>query len=168
MTASPARERFVDLWGSMGVFWGINRSMARIHAYILLSEAPVTLDEVVDQLQISKGNASMSLNDLRNWGVIQRIRQPGDRRDFYLAEPDSWRMIFCIVKERKKREFDPALHALRDLLGEEDIEAFPRVGERLGELEKLLSIADRVAEKFLADAKKSRSVLNFINLFLAE
>ncbi|HNX96564.1 MAG TPA: transcriptional regulator [Candidatus Aminicenantes bacterium] len=168
MALSVNQERFVDLWGSMGVFWGINRSMARIHAYILLSPHPVTLDEVVAQLTISKGNASMSLNELRHWGVIHRSHQRGDRRDYYTAEPDTWTMLFQIAKERKRREFDPALDALRDLLGEGECDATPEVAERLQELEKLMSLGDRVAGKLLVDVKKSRSVLTFVKLFLAE
>jgi DNA-binding transcriptional regulator GbsR (MarR family) len=168
MTLSPTQERFIDLWGSMGVFWGINRSMARIHAYILVSPRPVSLDEVVESLTISKGNASMSLNELRNWGVIVHSHLRGDRRDYYSAEPDSWTMLFHIGRERKRREFDPALNALRDLLGEGDLGQTPQVEERLRELEKLFSLFNRVADKFLGDEKKSRSALNFINLFLAE
>jgi HTH-type transcriptional regulator, glycine betaine synthesis regulator len=168
MTLPAMHERFIDLWGSMGMLWGINRSMARIHAYIMIASAPVGLDEIVKELAISKGNASMSLNELRNWGVIMRTHKAGDRRDFYGAEPDSWKMLFNIARERKKREFDPALNALRDLLAEGAVEREPRVAERLGELEKLLAIADRVAAKFLADEKHSRSVMNFLNLFLAQ
>jgi HTH-type transcriptional regulator, glycine betaine synthesis regulator len=168
LTAAEVNERFVDVWGSMGVLWGINRSMARIHAYIMISPTPVTLDEVAERLNISKGNASMSLNELRNWGVIQRLHQSGDRRDFYCAEPDSWKMIFNIAKERKKREFDPALNALRDLLSEGAMEKMPQVAERLTELEKLMTTFDRVAAKFFSDEKHSHSVMNFVNLFLSQ
>jgi HTH-type transcriptional regulator, glycine betaine synthesis regulator len=168
MDPVSARDRFIDLWGSMGIFWGINRSMARIHAHILVSPEPVTLDQVVETLGISKGNASMSLNDLRNWGVILRMHRRGDRRDFYTAEPDSWKMLFQIARERKKREFDPAFAALRELLTESDPQRTAEVTERLTELEKLMSLFDRVSAKFLTDEKKSRSVLSFVNLFLAE
>lgn len=168
MNLSLTQERFIDLWGSMGVFWGINRSMARIQAYILLAAHPVSLDEVVEQLGVSKGNASMSLNELRNWGVIVHHHQKGDRRDYYCAEPDSWKMLFHIAKERKKREFDPALNALRDLLSEDHDDNSQVVEKRLADLEKYLTLFDRLAGKFLGDEKKSRSALNFINLFLAE
>lgn len=168
MQPSPMRDRFIDLWGSMGVFWGINRSMARIHAYILVSPTPVPLDEAAEQLGISRGNASMSLNELRNWGVIQRTHMRGDRRDYYTSEPDSWKMLFHIARERKKREFDPALHALRDLLGEGDVDASPEVSKRLQDLEELLTLMDRVMAKVLLDEKKSRSMMSFVHLFLAE
>ena len=168
MNLTPAQERFIDLWGSMGVLWGINRSMARIQAYIMLAPTPVSLDEVVEQLTVSKGNASMSLNELRNWGVIVHSHRPGDRRDYYSAEPDSWKMLFNIVKERKKREFDPGLNALRDLLAEGELDKTPSVAQRMGELEKYMALFNRVADKFLVDEKKSRTALNFVNLFLAE
>ena len=95
-------NRFIESWGSMGVLWGINRSMARIHAYMILSDEPVDLDKIAKKLNVSRGNASMCLKELRNWGVIQRIHISGDRRDFYVAESDVWKMFFRIAVERKR------------------------------------------------------------------
>ncbi len=168
VTASSPRERFIDLWGSMGVLWGINRSIARVHAYILTAPAPVSLDELVESLGISKGNASMSLAELRNWGVIERSRKRGERRDSYVAEADNWNTLFRILKERKKREFDPAVQALRALLKEGSFQRSPVVAERLEELSRLLSLFDRVLVKLLTDEHRSRSVMSFVSLFLAE
>ncbi|HSG28205.1 MAG TPA: hypothetical protein VLA34_06975 [Candidatus Krumholzibacterium sp.] len=158
-------SQFIETWGTMGVLWGINRSMARIHAYIILSEEPVDLDTVATELSISRGNASMSLKELRSWGVIQRVHISGERRDFYVAEPDNWNMLFSIVTERKKREFDPALHALRHLLAEGELEESTAVRDRLGELERVLSKFDGIMDKFLGNEKASKALLELMMKF---
>lgn len=155
------RDRFVESWGSLGILWGINRSMARIHAYLLTSDEPVDADTISEALQISRGNVSMCLKELRAWGVAERVHHAGDRRDFYRAEPDPWKMIYRIAAGRKTREFDPALYALRHLLAETDVDANQNVHERLSELEELLSLFDRFAAKMLENEAKSKTMLNF-------
>jgi DNA-binding transcriptional regulator GbsR (MarR family) len=160
-------DRFVEAWGSMGVLWGINRSMARIHAYLLLSNEPVDLDTIAGYLHISRGNASMSLKELRNWGVIRRIQFSGDRKDYYVCEEDMWRMFFLIAGERKKREFDPAINSLRHLLAEEEVGENTKVGKRLNHMEELLSTMDRLLGTFLESEKKSKSMLTFIKTFMS-
>lgn len=160
---TEAYTHFIESWGSMGVLWGINRSMARIHAFILLSDEPVDLDTVASDLSISRGNASMCLKELRNWGLIKRVHVPGDRRDFYVTEPDVWSMIFKIALERKKREFDPALQALRSLLSETDAKKNREVRERLTELEGTLSTMDRILDKFLQNEKIGRMMLELLS-----
>jgi DNA-binding transcriptional regulator GbsR (MarR family) len=156
-------DRFIESWGAMGVLWGINRSMARIHALLVLQAGPIHLDEVSERLNISRGNASMCLKELRNWGVIQRVHEPGDRRDYYVVEPDMWRMFFRIAVERKKREFDPALAALRHLIAESDEHASGQVRERLSEMEDLLSTADRLLSRLLEDEQKNKSMLGILS-----
>jgi DNA-binding transcriptional regulator GbsR (MarR family) len=158
-------DRFIESWGSMGILWGINRSIARVHAFIILSEDPVDLDKVASYLNISRGNASMCLKELRNWGIIQRIHLSGDRRDFYVAEPDIWKMLFRIAVERKKREFDPALHSLRHLISEADIEQSEKVYKRLTQMEETFTDVNRIMTKFLEDESKSKTLLNFIKSF---
>lgn len=158
-------ERFIETWGSMGQFWGINRSMARIHAYILLSEGPVDLDSVSEHLSISRGNASMSLKELRNWGVIKRVHVAGDRKDYYVSEPDMWKMFFRIGIERKKREFDPLLESLRDIIEEGDVGSSEKVSGRLNDMEGILSTMDKVMVKFFESEKKSRTMVGFLKKF---
>ena len=163
---NDALDNFIEAWGSLGVLWGINRSMARVHALLLVSENPVDLDGISERLGISRGNASMCLKELRNWGVIHRVHTSGDRRDFYVAEPDPWRMFFRIASERKKREFDPAFNALRHLLAEADIKDSSPVSERLMQMESLLSTVNELLSGFLSDEEKSRSVLGFLEGFV--
>ncbi len=161
-------DQFIESWGSMGVLWGINRSMARVHAFLITSEEPVDLDTIAEYLQISRGNASMCLKELRNWGVIRRVHNPGDRRDFYVAEPDAFRMFFLIGRERKKREFDPALHSVRLLLAEGETGKRRAVHARLRSLERLLTTVDLILNKCLADEKMTKAVLNILKGFVAK
>ncbi len=158
-----ALDGFIDAWGAMGSLWGINRSVARVHALLMASEAPLSLDEIADRLRMSKGNASMSLRDLRNFGVVRPAQVPGDRRDFYVTEPDVWTMFFRILHERKRREFDPALHAIRGALDEPG--ATGAVRERLEQMADLLATVEGVMTRFLKDPESSRSALAFLTGF---
>jgi len=151
---------FVEAWGAMGSLWGINRSVARVHALLMASEEPVSLDEIAERLQISKGNASMSLRELRTFGVVRQVEVPGDRRDFYVTEPDVWTMFFRILRERKRREFDPALEAIHRLAGAPG--ASGAVRGRLEQMAELLTTMDGVASRFLKDPESSRSALAFV------
>jgi len=160
-------EQFIETWGSMGVLWGINRSMARIHAFLITCEEPCDLDTIAESLKISRGNASMCLKELRHWGVIRRVHSPGERRDFYVAEPDAFKMFFLIGQERKKREFDPALQSVRLLLAEGDPEKHKEVQARLRGLERLLTTIDKILNKCLGDEKMTKAVLNILKGFVA-
>ena len=159
------RSRFIESWGSMGILWGINRSMARIHAYLLVAEDPVDSETISSSLNISRGNTSMCLKELRNWGVVQRANISGDRRDLYVAEPDTWKMLYQIAFSRKSREFDPALHALRHLLAETDANGSEKVYVRLSEVEEILSTLDHFISKFLESEEKSKTILGFFKNF---
>jgi DNA-binding transcriptional regulator GbsR (MarR family) len=164
LTMSPMApdtvQRFVEAWGAMGSLWGINRSVARVHALLMASEEPISLDEIAERLQISKGNASMSLRELRTFGVVRQVEVPGDRRDFYVTEPDVWTMFFRILRERKRREFDPALEAIHRLV--EAPGASGAVRGRLEQMADLLTTMDGVASRFVKDPESSRSALAFV------
>lgn len=163
---SPAASQFVESWGSLGVLWGLNRSMARIHALFLVSDEPIELDQVAKVLNISRGNASMCLKELRNWGVIQRVHKPTDRQDYYVAEPDVWATFFRIAVERKKREFDPALHNLRHLLSEDDFSKTPKALKRLEEMEELFSTANTILGALLANESAGRKAVGLLKKVL--
>ena len=156
------KNRFIESWGSMGILWGINRSMARIHAYLLVSDEPVDSGAISNYLSISRGNVSMCLKELRNWGVAQRVNISGDRRDFYVTEPDTWRMLYRIATNRKSREFEPALHALRHLLAEADMKGSEKVHERLTQVEVILATIDHIMTRFLESETRSRTMLDFV------
>jgi len=111
-----AQDQFILEWGRMSSSWGINRTMAQIHALLFVSGVPLEVNEIMDRLQISRGNASMNLRELMDWGVVRRFRQPGDRKDTYLSETDPYQMFVRIVKERKRREIDPTNDAIKEVL----------------------------------------------------
>jgi DNA-binding transcriptional regulator GbsR (MarR family) len=115
-----AQRRFVHAWGQMGSTWGISRTMAEVHALLYILAQPLCADEVMERLDISRGNASMSLRALVDWGVVRREHRPGERREYFSAEGDVWSMLQAILRERIRREIHPALAALyetRDLTG---------------------------------------------------
>src|SRR3954449_9835446 len=109
----PAVERFILHWGDMGGQWGVNRSVAQIHALLYLSERPLTAEDIADSLGLARSNVSNSIKELLGWGLIHRVPLLGDRRDHFAAETDIWEIVTRIAKGRKAREIDPAEAALR-------------------------------------------------------
>ena len=115
MNLAEAKEKFIQSWGSLGSQWGINRTMAQIHALLLVSADPMTQDDIMEELNISRGNTNMNIRELINWGLVERVILPGERKEFFSAEKDIWKVMKQIVKERKKRELDPMLKLLDQL-----------------------------------------------------
>ena len=115
-TADPltlARDEFVAQWGAMGSAWGINRTMAQIHALLMTSDRALTTDEVMEDLKISRGNAHQNLRELVGWGLVRSVIRKGERKEYFESEKDVWRMFCIVARERKRREVEPALKALR-------------------------------------------------------
>lgn len=112
------REKFILHWGEMGSLWGINRTMAQVHALLFISPEPLSANEIMDELQISRGNVSMALRELIAWGIVSRIHLKGERREYYMTEKDVWTLFRVIARERKKREVDPTINVLRDSMEE--------------------------------------------------
>lgn len=111
-----AKNLFVRRWGEMAASWGIGRTMAEIHALLFLATDPLCTDDVMDQLEVSRGSASMNLRELLNWGLIHRIHQRGDRKEYYQAETDVWQMFETISRERRRREVQPILETIEQCL----------------------------------------------------
>lgn len=162
MTDHDTIDRFVESWGGMGSVWGINASVARVHALLIASRRPYSLDEIAERLGISKSNASTSLKELRAWGVIRRIRETGERRDRYTAEADVWKMLFHILRERKRREFDPARAAVDEALSADAGPGDELAKGRLGQMKLLVDTLDQLAERLLADEAQARQMLAFL------
>ena len=123
MKLNEARQHFISSWGAFGTHWGINRTMAQIHALLLVSADPLTQDDMMEQLDISRGNTNMNIRELINWGLVERILLTGERKEYFTAEKDIWKVVKQIVKERKKRELEPMLQLLDKL---EDVEGDKR------------------------------------------
>ena len=115
MKLIEAKQQFISSWGAFGTHWGINRTMAQIHALLLVSPDPLTQDDIMDELDISRGNTNMNIRELINWGLVERVIIPGERKEYFTAEKDIWKVVKQIVKERKKRELEPMLQLLDKL-----------------------------------------------------
>lgn len=110
---ASAKDDFITQWGAMGSAWGINRTMAQIHALLIVMPHPLTTDEIMDELKISRGNAHSNLCELVGWGLIKSVIRKGERKEYFEAEKEVWKMFCTIVRERKRREIDPALEVLK-------------------------------------------------------
>ncbi len=115
MTLEESKEKFVQTWGTFAVNWGINRTMAQIHALLLTYSEPISTDEVMGKLQISRGNANMNLRALIDWGIVRKEFIKGDRKEYFVADKDVWYLFKQITKERRKREIEPVIEFLETL-----------------------------------------------------
>jgi len=162
-----AREDFIRQWGAMGTAWGINRTMAMIHALLMTAPEPMTTDQVMEALAISRGNANANLRDLVGWGLLRPVAVKGERKDYYEAEKDVWKMFCAITRERKRREIEPALAVLQDCaertkkLTSAEAKEFSRV---MGELGDFVAVASTVMDR-VSRSERSKVVPAAIKLF---
>jgi DNA-binding transcriptional regulator GbsR (MarR family) len=132
---TPVQEKFILHWGEMGTRWGINRTVAQIHALLYITNEALPADEIVQLLDVARSNVSTSLRELQGWGIVRVVHKIGDRRDHFESMHDVWEMFRVIVEERRKREIEPTLAILRECHEQavsESSDAFTR--KRLGEL----------------------------------
>ncbi|MDO3641812.1 GbsR/MarR family transcriptional regulator [Mucilaginibacter sp. L3T2-6] len=115
MELTEARQKFIEAWGKLGSEWGINRTMAQVHALLLISPEALTTEEIMEQLSISRGNANMTLRDLIGWGLVEKQHKPGERKEYFFAEKDVWVIARQVAKERRKRELEPVIKILDEL-----------------------------------------------------
>ena len=115
MTIYEGRDRFINSWGSLGSSWGISRTMAQVHALLLLSPECLSADEIMDELKISRGNANMNIRALIDWGLVFKELKPGERKEFFIAEKDMWEVFRRILIQRKKKELEPMLKVLDEV-----------------------------------------------------
>ncbi len=116
-TLLDVQDQFILEWGRMSSSWGVNRTMAQIHALLFVTNKALDVNDIMERLQISRGNASMNLRELMDWGLVRRFRQPGARKDTYVSENDPYTIFLRVVRERKRREIDPTADALRECIG---------------------------------------------------
>lgn len=113
------KEKFIQTWGTLGTNWGVNRTMAQIHALLLIAPEALSADDIMEELQISRGNANMNIRALMDWGLVYKELRPGDRKEYFIAEKDMWKVVRQIIMNRKKKELEPMLKALDELSGVE-------------------------------------------------
>mgnify|MGYP006267110269 FL=1 len=115
MELKEGKERFIQSWGALGSSWGISRTMAQIHALLLISPEPLCAEDIMDELQISRGNANMNIRALIDWGLVYKELKPGERKEFFVAEKDMWEVVKSIIIQRKKKELEPMLKVLDEI-----------------------------------------------------
>jgi HTH-type transcriptional regulator, glycine betaine synthesis regulator len=158
-----AQDLFIRRWGEMGQTWGINRTMAEIHALLYVSAQPQCTDDVMERLNISRGNASMSLRALCDWGIVRRLHKRGERREFFESLGDVWEMFSIIAAERKRREMDPVLETIRQcrqMLEESSIgksgakrEDVQATKQRLAGMEEFMEVTNKIFQQFIGNAR---------------
>lgn len=113
MKYAEAKEKLIQAWGNLGYSWGLNKTMAQIHALLMVSPKPLSTEDIMNELTISRGNANMNIRALLEWQIIYRILIPGERKEYFVAEKDIWTLARQVVKERRKRELEPILNVLK-------------------------------------------------------
>jgi DNA-binding transcriptional regulator GbsR (MarR family) len=164
-------DRFVDLWDTMSFLWGISPTMARIHGHLYITGAALSMDDIMSRLGISRGNVSMNLSKLVEWGLVRRVHKRGDRRDYYESLSDVWEMFTLVANQRKRREVDPILNTLRrcrEELSAESLGALagkPATQDRLRRINDLISfltLVDGLAQRFFESHRSLREAVELL------
>src|SRR5688500_18066894 len=157
-----AQDTFIRRWGEMGATWGINRTMAEIHALLYIVGRPLCTDDVMERLNISRGNASMSLRALCDWGIVRRLHRRGERREYFESLTDDWEMFSIIIAERKRREMDPVLETIKQgqrMLDEREMgkgaksESVQLTRQRLAGMQEFMEVTNKLFQQFIGGAK---------------
>jgi DNA-binding transcriptional regulator GbsR (MarR family) len=167
MKLLEAKQQFISSWGAFGTHWGINRTMAQIHALLLISPDPLTQDDIMEDLNISRGNTNMNIRELINWGLVERVILPGERKEYFTAEKDIWKVVKQIVKERKKRELEPMmqlLDKLEDVEGDKKDKKVKTFVDTVSSIKRLGLQADKTLDVMIK-AEENWFVSNLMKIF---
>ena len=167
MKLIEAKQQFISSWGAFGTHWGINRTMAQIHALLLVSADPLSQDNIMEELNISRGNTNMNIRELINWGLVERVILTGERKEFFTAEKNIWKVVKQIVKERKKRELEPMmmlLDKLEDVEGDKRDKNVKTFVDTVSGIKKLGLQADKTLDVMIR-AEESWFIGNMMKLF---
>jgi DNA-binding transcriptional regulator GbsR (MarR family) len=152
MTLTESKEKFINAWGTLGTSWGINRTMAQVHALLLVSPDALSAEEIMEELTISRGNANMNIRTLIDWGLVQRELRSGERKEFFVAEKDIWTVFKQIAKERRKRELEPIFKVLENVKkvdGDKRDKKIKAFIETIEEIERFTHKADKTLETMI-------------------
>lgn len=149
MQLEEAKIKYIQTWGSLATSWGINKTMAQVHALLLVATKPLSADEIMEALKISRGNVNMNVRALIDWGIVQKEFIVGERKEFFVADKDIWELFKQITKERKKREIEPVLKILDELQEgvEGDAEEVADFKKVLGDLSSVTKTVNGILEK---------------------
>ncbi len=148
MELDEAREKFIQAWGALGSNWGINRTMAQVHALLLISPESLSADEIMKRLDISRGNANMNLRALIDWGLVSKEHKPGERREYFYASKDIWHVAQQVIMERRKRELKPVSKVLSEVRHVKGDPQDPELAAFVASVDNLNEIVNQ-ADRFL-------------------
>jgi DNA-binding transcriptional regulator GbsR (MarR family) len=152
MELVEAKQKFIEAWGKLGSEWGINRTMAQVHALLLITPDALTTEEIMEALSISRGNANMTLRDLIGWGLVEKQHKPGERKEYFYADKNTWNIARQVAKERRKRELDPVLKILDELSkvqGDKNDQEYKTFNQSITDINKLAKNVDKTLETML-------------------
>jgi DNA-binding transcriptional regulator GbsR (MarR family) len=151
MKYTAAKEELIQAWGNLGYSWGLNKTMAQIHALLMIAPKPLTTEDIMKELAISRGNANMNLRSLLDWRIISRISVAGERKEYFKAEKDIWLLARQVARERRKRELDPILKVLRDVndLPQDGTEETKEMKKVVKELKVFAEKSDSLLDTFI-------------------
>ncbi len=168
---AEVEDRFVDLWRTMSSLWGVSPTMAQIHGLLYITGQALSMDDIMARLGISRGNVSMNLSKLVEWGLVRRVHRRGNRRDYYESLGDVWEMFTLVAAQRKRREVDPILNTLRrcredlspEVLGAAAEEPATRErARRINELHSFLALMDSLAQRFFESQRGLRAAVQLL------
>lgn len=150
MDWKEGKEKFIQAWGSLGSEWGVNRTMAQVHALLMISPQSLSADEIMEDLQISRGNANMNIRALMDWGLVYKELRPGDRKEYFIGEKDMWKVVRQIIINRKKKELEPMLKVLDEISGfKEDCQEAEALAKTINDIKMFSSKADSTLDKLI-------------------
>ena len=167
MELDEAKEKFIQSWGALGSGWGINRTMAQVHALLLIAPESLSAEDIMEALNISRGNANMNLRALIDWGLVVKVNQLGERKEFFVAEKDIWRVAIQVIVERRKRELQPVrrvLEELHTLQGDRNDPHVQQFMETIESLDAVVKQADALLQ-IIISADKSWIASTLLNMF---
>jgi DNA-binding transcriptional regulator GbsR (MarR family) len=152
MDVQDAKQKFINSWGSLGSSWGINRTMAQVHALLIVSEKAMSTEEVMEQLNISRGNANMNLRALLDWGLVHKELKLGERKEYFAADKEMWSVAKKIIRERRKREIHPIkdlVESIRQIDGAEDDKELRNFQRTISNIGRVINMGDAALDRFL-------------------
>ncbi len=166
MELQEAKDKFIHTWGTLSTQWGINRTMSQIHALLLLSPKSLNADQIMEELRISRGNVNMNLRDLMSWGLINKQLLPGERKEYFIAEKDIWKVARQITKERKRREIEPIIETMDEIQSQlkPDTDENKEVLKIIEDINRVTNFTNNTVQSVLK-AEESWLINNFLKLF---
>lgn len=152
MKLTESKEKFINAWGTLGTSWGINRTMAQVHALLLISPDALSAEEIMEELTISRGNANMNIRTLIDWGLVQKELRSGERKEYFVAEKDIYKVFKQIAKERRKRELEPifkVLEEVKNVEGDKRDKKIKSFVDTIEQIERFTQKADRTLETLI-------------------